>query len=515
MTKQLQPLSIPGPGSWGLNTEEQRKEIDPRWAIKAQNAVVSDSGVLAARKGWKAQNGSAVEDSNGDKVPFQQIHEYLDSAEKTAIVFTGDNKIYEDPSSPTDISGSITTPSADNWTFVNFKGKLIGFLEAHKPIIKDGVGTGNTFSDVSPTSGSVPQGGAALAAYGRLWASDDDGTTVKWSDLLDHDGWDAGSSGSLDTYSVWTTGSDEIIALAAFKDRLVIFGKREILIYTGTASPTSTDFVLEDSIKNIGCVARDSVQNIGDDILFLSDNGLQSLSRAIQGGDLPLESISRNVFSDLMSNFAAETPSNVKSAYFQQEGLYLLSMPSSNRVWVFDVAHRLPETGLPRVTTWTGMTPNSLTGTRGNNLYFGQTGYIGLYGGGTSTEEFQDDGSPYRFEVRTGRTSGQQSPLVKVPKFAKSSVTGGFGQTVTMVWDLDFKDFTGSSQGTLESGTASFWEVDTWEDSFWSDEFVRDEVVFPLEGMGNNMTIEHRLDIDGDEFILHRTDVFLKAGRLG
>lgn len=516
MAKQLQPISIVGPGSWGLNTEEARKEIDPRWAIKALNCVISDSGVIASRKGWTALTDEELEDTP----PIEQIYEYLDEDGVTAIISAADKKLYQGTTDLTEITGSIEEPSANNWKFVTMKGdgggsKVIGMQQDHTPIVKDGADDGDTFSDISESSGSLPTGNDCLAAYGRLWAVDSDKTTVKWSDLLDETAWDEGSAGSLDTYSVWTSGVDEIVALAAFKNRLIIFGEFETLIYVGTADPTSSDFQLEDSIKGIGCVARDSVQNIGDDILFLSSDGLQSLSRAIQGGDIPLNDLSVNVRTDFLEDLAAENSSDIRSAYYELEGKYLITMPSSDRVWVFDVAKRVPEQGVPRVTVWDSMTPHAMHVARDNTLYFGQDGVVGEYGGGSSTAQYQDDGSTYRMEMRHGRTSGEQGPVTKIAKGAKISVSGGYNQVVSIIWELDWQEFSDSLQASIESGDPSYWNNATWNDSYWAAGLTTDELRIPLSGTGNNGSFEFRYDVDGFQLILHKIDVFMKAGRLG
>lgn len=508
MAKQIQPLSFPGPGSWGLNLEESRKEIDPRWAIKALNCVISGSGVIASRKGWKALNTALT-----GSPALEQMYEYIDSNNLTALISAADSKIYQGTTSLTDITGSITTPTENNWKFQNFRGRVVGWQEGHPPIVKNGSDSTATFSDISGTT-SMPNGHDVLSAFGRLWATDNDRTTLRYSDLLNEAEWDSGSSGALDTYSVWTNGSDEITAIASFKDRLIIFGKAEILIYSGTEDPNNA-LALDDVIKGIGCVARDSVVNIGDDMLFLSDSGVHSLSRAIQGGDLPLNDVSVNVRDDLLKDLDVETPSTIRAVYSENEGFYLLTMPISNNTWVFDVAHRVPKVGLPRVLLWKGITPHSMVSVRDGALYLGQDGVVGEYGGGSSVEAFQDNGSSYRLEMKTGRTSADQGPIIKLLKYLKTSISGGFGQAVTAVWDLDYGSWEDSDVAQIQAGNPSYWEVATFEDSYWSSGLTTDELFYPLSGTGNNLSLEYRYTTDGSQLIIHNTEVFMKQGRLG
>ena len=120
------------------------------------------------------------------------------------------------------------------------------------------------------------------------------------------------------------------------------------------ASADSTIF-LKDTVEGVGCIERDSVQATGNDILFLSNRGVMSLGRLIQEKSLPLRDVSKNVRTDLMamSNFESLP---VKSVYSAEDAFYLLTFPSSNTTYCFDVRQPM-EDGSFRVTTWSGITP--------------------------------------------------------------------------------------------------------------------------------------------------------------
>ena len=113
-------------------------------------------------------------------------------------------------------------------------------------------------------------GNEVLAAYGRLWTADfsTDKSTIYWSDLLSGHIWTGGSSGSIDISKVWPDGHDEIVALAAHNDHLIVFGKRSIVVYSGAETPSS--MTLADTISGVGCVGRDTVQSTGTDLIFFS-----------------------------------------------------------------------------------------------------------------------------------------------------------------------------------------------------------------------------------------------------
>jgi hypothetical protein len=72
-------------------------------------------------------------------------------------------------------------------------------------------------SSHSHSTGTSPYGNEVLAAYGRLWVADvlNNKHTIYWSDTLNGHAWTGGATGSIDLTTVWPTGHDEIVALAA------------------------------------------------------------------------------------------------------------------------------------------------------------------------------------------------------------------------------------------------------------------------------------------------------------
>jgi hypothetical protein len=84
-------------------------------------------------------------------------------------------------------------------------------------------------------------GNEVLAAYGRLWTAGfaTDKSTVYWSDLLIGHDWLGGTSGSINLSKVWPDGHDEVVALSAHNNKLIIFGQRSIVVYEGADSPAT------------------------------------------------------------------------------------------------------------------------------------------------------------------------------------------------------------------------------------------------------------------------------------
>jgi hypothetical protein len=92
----------------------------------------------------------------------------------------------------------------------------------------------------------------------------------------------------------------EIVAIKQFRDTLYIFGTNSIKALKGTST---SDFVVTGVTHDLGCLATDSVMEIGGDLLFLSQDGMRPISGTSKIGDVELETISKkvqSVFSDVV-----------------------------------------------------------------------------------------------------------------------------------------------------------------------------------------------------------------------
>jgi endonuclease-3 len=219
------------------------------------------------------------------------------------------------------------------------------------------------------------------------------------------------------------------MGLAAHNDFFFIFGKRQILVYSGASTPAS--LFLSDTVGSIGCIARDTIQSIGTDVIFLSDSGVRSLMRTIQEKSAPLRDLSKNVRSDLISSLAVETLANLKSVYSEKNAFYLLTLPVTAQVFCFDTKMQLQD-GAFRVTKWDSITPSSLYSLRNGDLYIGKTGFIGKYG------SFLDNTSTYRLSYFTNHADLGNQNQISILKRIKTIIIGGSNQFVTIKWGFDF-----------------------------------------------------------------------------
>ena len=97
-----------------------------------------------------------------------------------------------------------------------------------------------------------------------------------------------------------------VVAIKTFRDALYIFGSNNIRKLVGN---NISNFVLETVTDDLGCLATDSVIEIGGDLLFLSQDGLRPISGTAKIGDVNLETVSKDIqsiFTDIIFDIDLE-----------------------------------------------------------------------------------------------------------------------------------------------------------------------------------------------------------------
>lgn len=553
MAKQA-ALSVNSPGKYGLNTESAADVLGLDWCTEAQNCVFDINGRLGSRKGWAAQNSSAISGSPD----VQSLFEYIDSDGTSTIISAAGGAIYSGLSPLTDLSGSLA-PSNNHWKFQNFNGKVVGWQAGEEPIVYNGSGTfdyivesftawsastayvvgdlvkptshngyyyecttagtsgaseptwdttvGGTTSDntVTWTTREIPKGNDVLAAFGRIWALNSTGDIVYFSGLLDETDYLSTSAGSINLNYVWNNGQDTAQAIAAFNNNLIIFGKRNIIVYASADDPLN--LYLADVIKGIGIVGRDTVQNIGTDLLFLSQAGIRSLSRTITQDTMPMTTVTKHIDKFLSLYTANEDVEKIKSIYFESDGFYLINFPTYNVSFCLDV--RSPMQGnIYRTTTWNNINPTALLATTDKKLYLGEPGYIGLYSG------YNDNESSYQMLIKFGWEDFQDLTRLKYLKKLQALIYSGASNTVTFSWAFNFSFNSESAQDAYTSAALMEWGISEWGIAEWSGGANINPIAINATGGGSVIQLYVSADIVNSIVSLQRLDIFAVGGKL-
>jgi hypothetical protein len=367
-------------------------------------------------------------------------------------------------------------------------------------------------SEKTGYSGTVPLGNIVISAFGRLWVADTttNNATITFSDLLAGHNWTGGTSGSLNVAQVWPNGSDQIMGLGAHNGFLIIFGKRQILVYSSPTTPSS--LALSDSIGNIGCLSRDSIVTTASDIVFLSNSGVRSLMRTIQEKSAPLRDLSKNVRNDLMGYVASETLSDIKAVYSEVNAFYLLTLPVAKQVYVFDTKAQLQD-GSARVTTWDSIEPTALLSRRNGDLLIGKKGYVGKYG------TYYDHASSYRFQYYTNYADLGDQNITSILKKISVVVIGGTNQIFTIKWSYDFSGQYYATQATIPISTVAEYGMAEYGANgspiaYYSTGIQIGTLVGQASGYGKVVQTAYEIEIAGASISIQKIEIQAKHGKL-
>jgi hypothetical protein len=535
--KPLQTSSIAAPGFLGLNSQESSVQLSSGFALQAQNCIIDRYGRIGSRRGWTPVN-TTVNVDLGSANPVEFIFEVVGNG-TSYLLSAGNNELFTGTTTMTtaairnaDNSGDATyTITGNNW-----QGSSLPFgdgVEAephaylvqigHAPLVfhelpvSGGAGhdhdSGAFGFQLLSDVGTLPPGytssdfkpNCTLAAYGRIWMADIVGNreTLYFSRLLDGSDFSGGDSGSLSLNTVFPN-NDQIIGLAAHNGFLIIFGRNNIAIY---ANPIDvTELTLAEFIPNVGCIARDSIQSTGTDIIFLSDSGVRSLQRVIQEKSLPFRDLSKNVRDELITNVASETASSIKSVYYDRDAFYLLSLPATGFVYCFDTRVVLQD-GASRVTRWDSIDPKAFYVNQAKELLIGKPGYIGKYYG------HSDNNTSYRLFYYTNHFDFDQPTVLKILKKIGLVIIGGSNSEFAVKFGFDYSENYKAVTNILRSTTTYEYGIAEYNIAEYAGGVVLDQIRINGIGYGNILQIGIESDINGNPFSIQKIDVYVKGGK--
>ena len=515
MSQQLQAYAITAPGFYGLNTQDSSLDLASGFALVANNCVIDQYGRVGSRKGWSKLNASTNADLSTNDI--KMIAELIANDGTSYTILAGNNKIYKYASGTITTltyggGGTAPTITDSNWQAASLNGYMVLYQSGHTPLIFDPATSTTTYKRISEHasySGTVQQSNAVISAYGRTWSASTAGdkVTIQFSDLVSPMKFSGGSSGTLDTSSVWPKGPDNIVALGAHNGFLYIFGTNNILVYQGATTPST--MTLQDVITGIGCYSRDTIQNTGSDLVFLSSTGVRSIARTIQEKSQPLNDLSKNVRNDLISAIRSEVAASIKSVYSPLDGFYAITLPTIKAVYCFDTKASLQDGSL-RVTMWDTIQPKSFCKKADGTILIGKEGYLGTYTGYTDNE------LPYRFQYFTNHNDLGTPNLTSILKRLKVVVIGGSNQAVIMKWGYDFSANYSSAISYIptQSNVAEYGASEYNTTANYSGGIAMQTLTNYPTGSGKVVQVGFEADIAGAALSIQKIEIHAKQGKL-
>lgn len=504
----LIPITLRAPGINGLNFEGDQVSQDFSYARIAENVVYDKAGRLAARKGFTKLSSSALTGSPTMSTLFMYDYSSGNMLINSAVV-SGSNKIYESASpysAFTDRTGALT-PTGVDWQWQNFNDKVVGAQAGNTMIVKSGSGN---FAAISATSGTVPTGDCVHSAFGRLWAQKaNTGVSqgvVAYSALLDETHWStgAGEINILGTANAVKSGYDEIVAISSIDQYLVVFLRESIVIYGSPDDPSTLS--IAKIIQGVGCIARDSVQQVGTELFFLSATGVRGLKQVMESEtNLELSDISALVRRELVDSTRANTSYKVRSVFSPEESLYLL-FGSDGIIWAFDT-HIIGEAAQGvRITNFVDTNWTSAYNHEGV-LYLGKQGTIGKYYG------YLDDSATYNVRWMSN-WSDVGDPRLKILKKINSVVEGASNQIFTFDWEMDYGLASGSGNVSIPSGgTIAEYGISEYGIAEYSGGLALYNIASNASRTGQVLSFGFHTTVNNQAIAVEQFTISLKTGR--
>ena len=501
-------IDLVGPGSYGLNTQDESIEGSSLFASEATNCVIDDKGMLASRKGFKHISTPEV------SFPVERIYTHYKNNGLYDLICAVNGKLITNivPTHTTIATGKST----NKWAFASIKGYLFAAARGETMLAWNDSYVAQTIT--LATTPSLSQPNAITEGYGRLWVADALGNdyTVWWSDIADPRDFLTGDSGSIDLRSVFVNGKDSIVNIAVFNNRLIIFCKRSIYAYALPADTLNpADMQLVETIENVGCRARDSVQVAGNDIFFLSDSGLQSLGRLFDSNfTFPINNISRLIQQKFLDSFDNDNDDDIVSTYYPKEGYYVIISRVTNQAFVFNVLQPVPELGIPRVTVWQPASDSNeklySTCVYGDGrLLFGTEDGIHSY------EGYNDHGIQYRMTFTTQWLGFGNIYTLKHLKRVRFVANGGSNQFSFLRWARDFVDTDFSTEGfNLDSGeVASEYGIAEYNIGEYTTGSVYSDVTINIGNSIEVVKFSLQLTVNDEKFTLQTMKIYATQGK--
>src|SRR6056300_1825623 len=171
--------------------------------------------------------------------------------------------------------------------------------------------------------------------------------------------------------------ADTITGLIVFRERLIVFSENSINVIAGSSVG---DFQLKPVSRDLGCVAEDTIQEIGGDVIFLGPDGLRLFSATDRFGDFSLAAVSKTIQVEIL-DLISSSPNGFTSTVIREKSQYRIF--GYNTGYTNDSAKGIGATQLEG-----GLAFNDLRGFnafvtyseydgRAETIYFGATdGYI-------------------------------------------------------------------------------------------------------------------------------------------
>ncbi len=467
--------------SKGINDQTAPNLIPDNALVDAENAVIG-SGAVSKRHGYTAYASLAN--------PISQLYNFHRYTGVRELLAVSNKQLYKDANGTfSAISGTLTSNDtktvvyksrglqdvlliADKGKLKVYNGTITAEATPHSPTTEEQTDPG--LNDLANLSNFR----AIAIKKDRIFAAAH--PTVKNRVSFSHHDPKIGFA----TFDYWPASfffdvgvedNDEIVELKVFRNALIIFCKRSIWALYGDGR-TIADYELNRINVPSGCIAPNSVQMVGNDLFYLSEDHVYSLYSTDENY-VSAKLVSENVEKTLKKQARVNKEKAV--GYFY-DNKYLLSFPDGTCL-VYD-------TILNAWTRWTNVQANSFLNVDGKLMFSTNDGKINEFKENT----YNDNGAAIPFRINTKIIDFGYDVQAKklrtlwaiVKQYDNFTSTFDLRAMIDRFAVISLLD----NEGEGETNIAGKWDSGVWDDAVWDfAEVIQKEL--KLREKGKNFQI--------------------------
>lgn len=449
--------------------------------VDAENAVI-ESGSVSKRNGYQSYASLIT--------PITQLYNFFRYNGTRELLAVSNNKIYKDTNGTlTAVGGTLTSNDtksvvyksrglqdvlilADKGKMKVYNGSLVAEATPYSPTTEEQTDPG--LNDLS----NLTNFRAIAIKKDRIFAAAH--PTVKNRISFSHHDPKLGFA----TFDYWPSSfffdvgvedNDEITELKVFRDALIIFCKRSIWALYGDGR-SITDYELKRINVPTGCIAPNSVQMVGNDLFYLSDDHVYSLY-STEESYVSARVVSENIEKTLRKQARVDKEKAI-GCYFENK--YFLSF-SDGTCLIYD-------TLLKSWTKWTNVQANSFLNVDGRLLFSTNTGFVQEF----KPNIYNDNGSAISFRINTKILDFGYDVQVKKLRtlWAIIKQYDNFTSTLDLRAMIDHFAVVSLLDNAEEGETnvAAKWDSGLWDEGVWDfAEIIQKEL--KLREKGKNLQI--------------------------
>jgi hypothetical protein len=205
--------------------------------------------------------------------------------------------------------------------------------------------------------------------------------------------------------------------------------------------------------------------------------------------------------------------SKIRSQYNPEERQYWLKAPGGD-IWVFHNDNIEQDQKLTRITKYINTGWYSFVYFEGDT-FLGFEGCIGKYSGYSDADTTTSPPSAKSYTCRWASTYADfDSSKIKILKNIGTTVFGASNQKISLDWDLDIGESSGSAQLLVPSaGTLSEWNSSEWNVGEWAGSVSLSKLRTAASRTGRVVSIGVSFASSGNAISLEQLSLFVKLGR--